>query len=80
MASTLGRWISYCSISAGLDGKFFSDHSTRSARTSKAAALGVAIESFLHWSSETTFTLFYRRTVVSNPIQEATFLKRRRSF
>lgn len=70
-ASTIGRWIKDQLGDAGVDTSMFTAHSVRGAGSSKAAASpGVPIASILsaaHWSSESTFSKFYRREIVSAP-------------
>ena len=61
--STIGRWAkNYLSL-AGVNYLIFSAHSTRAA-ASKAASLGVPIDSILataNWSSHSTFARFWHR-------------------
>lgn len=66
--STVGRWIKVILSKAGVDTATFSAHSTRGAGSSAAATRGVPIDSVLKsagWTSESTFSAFYRREVPS---------------
>lgn len=51
---------------AGVDSKVYSSHSTRSASTSKAKAIGVPVETILsraRWTNATTFRKFYDKQI-----------------
>ena len=64
--STVARWIKSQLSLAGVDCARYSAHSTRGAAASAAAEAGVPIQSIpdkAGWSSESTFTRFYRRNV-----------------
>ena len=64
--STVARWIKSQLSLAGVDCARYSAHSTRGAAASAAVVAGVPIQSILDragWSSESTFTRFYRRNV-----------------
>jgi site-specific recombinase XerD len=64
-SSTIGRWIKEQLKEAGIDTSIFSAHSARGAAASKAMDRGVPIQSILnlgHWSRESTFARFYKRT------------------
>ncbi|KAI9550901.1 hypothetical protein GHT06_004520 [Daphnia sinensis] len=68
-SSTIGRWIKEQLKEAGIDTSIFSAHSARGAAASKAMDRGVPIQSILnlgHWSRESTFARFYKRTVPEN--------------
>ena len=63
-----GRWIKDALHMAGVNTEVFSDHSTRSASTSWAAAKGIPINDILkaaNWSSQTTFEQYYFRPTTS---------------
>ncbi|KZS01158.1 Tyrosine recombinase-like protein, partial [Daphnia magna] len=65
-ASTLSRWLKATLEETGIDTSIYSAHSTRGASASKAADSGMSIEGILRmgsWSSESTFTRFYRRQI-----------------
>ena len=65
-AATIGRWIKTVLAQAGIDTNVFTAHSTRSASTSKAAAVAVPVDAILAtagWSAESTFRKFYNRPV-----------------
>lgn len=71
--STIARWIKKQLEEAGVDTSTFSAHSTRGAAASKAATLGVPIQSILSaadWASESTFSRFYRREVAEPTVAE----------
>ena len=76
-SSTISRWIKLQLQQAGIDTSVFSAHSTRGAAASAALKNGCPINSILesaHWSSESTFTRFYRRDVVDSPsVSDAIF-------
>ena len=60
--------------SSGIDVSHFRAHSTRGAATSAAARAGVStaqIPKAADWSSESTFTRFYRRDVTTSEFQTA---------
>lgn len=62
--ATLGRCIKDVLKDAGIDTLRFSAHSTRGASASRAAKIGIPVDSILetaHWSSQSTFTRFYHR-------------------
>ena len=64
VGATLGRWMKDVMESAGIDTSRFSAHSARGASSSRAARIGVPMDSILgtaHWARESTFTRFYRR-------------------
>jgi site-specific recombinase XerD len=66
---TIGRWIKEQLKEASIDTSVFSAHSARGAAASKAMNRGVPIQSILnlgHWSRESTFARFYKRTVPEN--------------
>lgn len=68
-SSTIGRWIKEQLKEASIDTSVFSAHSARGAAASKAMNRGVPIQSILnlgHWSRESTFARFYKRTVPEN--------------
>jgi site-specific recombinase XerD len=71
--STVARWIKNQLEEAGVDTSTFSAHSTRGAAASKAAMLGVPIQSILSaadWTSESNFSRFYRREVAEPTVAE----------
>ena len=74
--STIGRWVkNYLSL-AGVNSHNFSAHSTRGAAASKAASLGVPIDSILataSWSSQSTFARFYHRPLDAPTVAGAVF-------
>ncbi|KZS06436.1 Uncharacterized protein APZ42_030117 [Daphnia magna] len=64
--STVARWIKKQLEEASVDTSTFSAHSTRGAAASKAATLGVPIQSILSaadWASESNFSRLYCREV-----------------
>jgi len=63
-ASSVSRWLKLTLEKAGIDTEVYTAHSTRGAAASRAANAGLSVESILKagsWSSESTFTRFYRR-------------------
>ena len=79
--STIGRWVNYLSL-AGVNSHIFSAHSTRRAAASKAASLGVPIDSILattNWSSQSTFARFYHRLLDAPTVAGAVFESLERS-
>ncbi len=72
--STVARWIKSFLSEAVVDTAVFSAHSTRGAPASNAANLGVPTDAILSagcWKSESTFTLFYRRSIASASVASA---------
>lgn len=68
--STVAGWLKRQLQEGGVDVSKFSAHSTRGAASSKAAAAGIPVQSILNtanWSSESTFTKFYRRDLNKEP-------------
>ena len=68
-SSTIGRWIKEQLKEAKIDTLVFSAHSGRGAAASKALNRGVPVQSILnlgHWSRESTFAKFYKRSVPEN--------------
>ncbi len=67
VSSTIARWLKTVMAAAGIDISKFKAHSTRAASTSAAARLGVSSTAQIlltaDWSSENTFTKFYKRDV-----------------
>lgn len=66
-SSTIGHWIKSVLAESGIDPSF-SAHSTRGAAASHALSQGISVDSILKtgdWSSESTFTRFYRRDSLS---------------
>ena len=74
--TTVGRWVKdYLSL-AGIDSRIFSAHSTRGAASSKAAKMGVPIDSILktaNWSRQSTFSRFYHRDLQNHDVVDAVF-------
>ena len=67
--NTLARWLRQVLNGAGVDTAQFSAHSTRAASTSAALSSGVPVDVVLlaaGWSSESTFTRFYRKEPAVN--------------
>ena len=67
---TFSRWVKTMLAAAGVDTVHYGPHTTRAASCSAAANQGVSLTSILKaagWSSEATFTRFYKKTVVDNP-------------
>ena len=63
---TISRWVKSVMTEAGVDVATFKPGSTRAAASSKACAAGVAIDLILKaggWSTETTFSRWYKKTV-----------------
>ena len=74
-ASFVSRWLKLILEKAGIDTKVYTAHSTRGASASRAADAGMSVESILkagNWSSESTFTRFYRRQL--DPAEETNTL------
>ena len=66
---TLARWVRDTLQRAGVDTLLFSAHSTKSACTSAAACRGLPIDVITKaagWSAASTFTRFYKNTLVLN--------------
>ena len=66
---TLARWLTVVLNKAGVDTQQFGAHSTRAASTSAAATCGVPVDVLLRaagWSSESTFSRFYKKTPATN--------------
>lgn len=64
-ANTMSGWIRTCLGMCGVDTSVFKAHSTRGAAASKAAKLGISVDAILkagHWSTESTFSKFYKRS------------------
>jgi len=77
-SSTVGNWMKDILREAGVDTCSFSAHSTRGAAASKAAAVGIPVMSILRlasWSSESTFTTFYRREIQQQDVGAAVLLR-----
>ena len=67
---TIAHWLRTVMAKAGVDTTQFKAHSTRSAATSKAAAMHVPIDEILKvggWSTAGTFGKFYRKPVEGIP-------------
>ena len=67
---TFSRWVKTMLAAAGVDTVHYGPHTTRAASCSAAANQGASLTSILKaagWSSEATFTRFYKKTVVDNP-------------
>ena len=67
--NTLARWLRQVLNRAGVDTAQFSAHSTRAASTSAVLSSGVPVDVVLRaagWSSESTFTRFYRKEPAVN--------------
>ena len=67
--NTLARWLRQVLNGAGVDTAQFSAHSTRAASTLAALSSGVPVDVVLRaagWSSESTFTRFYRKEPAVN--------------
>ena len=67
--NTLARWLRQVFNGAGVDTARFSAHGTRTASTSAALSSGVPVDVVLRaagWSSESTFTRFYRKEPAVN--------------
>lgn len=65
---TIRRWIRQCMADAGIDLQVFSPHSVRAASTSKAATklpLSTIVRT-VGWSSDCTFTKYYRKPIATN--------------
>ena len=66
---TIARWIKVVLTEAGINTAVFSAHSTRAASTSAAYNKGISTDKILAaagWSSESTFSRFYRRPIVAS--------------
>ena len=63
-SSTIAGWIKRLLDKAGIDTSVWTAHSTRGATTSKAAKVGVTVQTILdsaNWSSTGTFRKFYNK-------------------
>ena len=68
-SSTLARWTKSVLSLAGIDATIFKPHFPRSAASSAAFNAGVALSDILEaadWTNESTFTRFYKRTIVND--------------
>lgn len=66
---TVSRWIKTMMAQAGINTHLFKPHSTRAASSSKACFAGVPLTSVMKaasWSSDCTFTKFYKKPVNDN--------------
>ena len=64
------RWVKTMLSAAGVDTVHYGPHTTRAASFSAAANQGASLTFVLNaagWSSEATFTRFYKKTVVDDP-------------
>ena len=67
--ATIGHWLKRIMKSTGIDTDRFSTHSTHSASTSKAKAVGVSTADILkaaNWSSTSMFCRFYHKPIDSH--------------
>lgn len=67
--ATFSRWVKETLEAANISTDCYGSHSTRAASCSAVAAQGVNLSTILRaagWSSETTFTRFYRKTVTDS--------------
>ncbi|XP_071804713.1 uncharacterized protein [Asterias amurensis] len=74
VSATIARWLRTIMASSGIDVSHYRAHSTRGATTSAAARAEVSTAQILKaadWSSESTFTRFYRRDVTTSEFQTA---------
>ena len=70
--ATLAGWLKTTMAEAGIDTSIFKAHSTRSASTSKARALGLAVEHIVkqgNWSKAQTFHKHYHKQVIIEGFQ-----------
>ena len=61
---TISRWLKTTLAMSGIDTSIFTAHSTRMASTSKAAAMGVGLQTILKtagWHGAQNFKKFYHR-------------------
>jgi site-specific recombinase XerD len=68
-SSNIGRWIKEKLKEANIDTSVFSAHSARGAATAEAMNRGVPVQFILnlgHWTWESTFGKFYKRSVPEN--------------
>ena len=68
--STVAGWLKSVLKDVRIDTSVFTAHSTRSASTSKAKALGLPLEEILkrgNWSGKSTWQLHYHKSVCTNP-------------
>ena len=66
--STVSGWIKDVLSASGIDTSIFTAHSTRSASTSKAKAMGLSVEDILkrgHWSGQSTWQKHYHKIIES---------------
>ena len=64
--STIARWLKDVLNLAGINVNIYKAHSTRSAASSKAEALGLCIEEIIqqgNWSNKNTFEKFYKKPI-----------------
>lgn len=67
--STIARWLKDVMTLAGINVNKYKAHSTRSAASSKAEALGLSIEEIIqqgNWSNKNTFEKFYKKPIVTH--------------
>ena len=65
---TISRWCKSIMMSAGIDTKKYTTHSSRSAASSYAKAKGVSLEKVVEacgWSNEKTFARFYDKAILN---------------
>lgn len=68
-SNTVARWLRDMMTRAGIDTNIFGAHSTRGASTSAAINRGTPMDTVMKaagWSSESTFTRFYKKPATSN--------------
>ena len=65
--STISGWLKKVLNSSGVDVSLFTDHSTRSATSSKASASGLSKIEILEqgtWSNKSTWQRFYKKDII----------------
>ena len=71
-SSTISGWINQVLKESGIDTTKFTSHSTRSASSSKAKVMGLALKDILkrgNWSNESTWPRYYHKSI-ANPSQD----------
>lgn len=72
--STIANWLKKVMTAAGIDTDKYKAHSTRSAATSKAKAVGLSVSDIIaqaNWSRASTFSRFYDRQTHNNDFAKA---------
>ena len=78
-ACTVSRWMKEFLMLAGIDTEMFKAHSVRGAATSKAAKMGLTLETIIqkaNWSNVKTFQRFYHKEVQESDSFENVVLRK----